>query len=69
MRDLERDFLRLGEGGELKTYDVEVRHKFRLESRLPTEGDIQAGVRDLIDSLGFGGVLTVVATEGGKCND
>lgn len=49
-----------------KTYDVVVNLRFRIETRMPTEGDVQASVRELVDSLGFGGVLSVIAIEEGS---
>lgn len=47
----------------MKTYTVNVRLDFQMATRLPTEGDVQAAVRELIDSLGLGGALLVIATE------
>lgn len=47
-----------------KVYDVKAILTLRLETRLPTEGDVQAAVRETIESLGLGGNLTVIATEG-----
>lgn len=46
-----------------KMYDVKAILTLSLETRLPTEGDVQAAVRETIESLGLGGALTVVATE------
>lgn len=48
---------------ELKEYRVDARLTFRLSSHIQTEGEIQAQVRELMDSLGLGGALSVIATE------